>query len=175
MILQNVRTNLTELVLSGRDWAEAELAGVNGITIEAATPPPPLSRPHLHPNSLSEAEVGCWANEATRHCTREAAGITGGFLSDVAGDAGGHWPCEGPPYDCDGRSTLNKIWTASVSSELVDTEIQPTHTTSSFSLWIWRHHKHIGSENTTLKLVLLFESHSLKKKNPDLTEAEYKL
>lgn len=40
VILKDVRTNLTELVLSGRDSAEAELAGVNGITDEAANPYP---------------------------------------------------------------------------------------------------------------------------------------
>lgn len=41
-MLKNVRINVTELVLSGRDWAEAELAGVNGITDEAAPPTPPF-------------------------------------------------------------------------------------------------------------------------------------
>lgn len=53
-ILKDVRTNLTELVLSGRDSAEAELAGVNGITDEAANPSPP-SPTRFHYQTLKRA------------------------------------------------------------------------------------------------------------------------
>lgn len=76
-ILKDVRTNLTELVLSGRDSAEAELAGVNGITDEAANPPT-----RFHYQTLkSAAELMrplCIAHERQR-------GLPLVFLSDVAG------------------------------------------------------------------------------------------